>query len=83
MIAQSDRGEYPHKEARKMKYVVGVTRKTNTKIGSWVGEDGYVYSQAKAKEFETYEEAKKVAAGETDGKYRGVVWWRGPLPCRR
>ena len=66
-----------------MKYVVGVTRKTNTKIGSWVGEDGYVYSQAKAKEFETYEEAKKVAAGETDGKYRGVVWWRGPLPCRR
>ncbi|MEN6549223.1 MAG: hypothetical protein ABFE07_24525 [Armatimonadia bacterium] len=56
-----------------MTYVVGVTRKTNKQVNSWVGDEGYVWSQAKAKEFETYEEAKVAAAHETDGKYRGVV----------
>ena len=57
-----------------MAYIVGVTRKTNKQVNCWVGADTfYAWSQSAAKEFETYKEAKKVAAGETDSKYRGVV----------
>ena len=56
-------------------YIVGVTRKNNTKVGNWVsGDPGeYTCKREEATRYATREEAAVVARRETDGKWRGVV----------
>lgn len=56
-------------------YIVGVTRKNNTKVSNWVyeGPGEYTYKREEATRYATREEAQAVARRETDGKWRGVV----------
>lgn len=53
-------------------YIVGVTRKNNTKVSQWVGENGYVYDKSEAKQMSEVD-AKATARAETDSRWRGVV----------
>lgn len=56
-----------------MNYIVGVTRKTNSKVSQWVADDGYTSNKAEALVYTSHDEATRRARAESDSKYRGVV----------
>lgn len=57
------------------KYTVGVARKTNSQVRTWVadGETGYTSTKANATVYPTLDEAKAVARRETKGNWKGIV----------